>query len=239
MEEKQKACRDILLSSPPGQFDYILNELLKINHSLEKDWIEQIRMEYLKKVEPKEGNTNPNELTTLLETHWNDKVNKNSNNNVNSNSNEPLMTIKNDHESPNQYHIQTSLENIQYTNCHCGSWVGTYIYDASTMILKGNVTLYVHYYENGNIHVSSEKTLEVNMKKDLELDRNALAKAIITQIDEWEKIFMMDLYEMYDTMSNDLKSMRRVLPISKVKMDWNMRTHRMAKTLNQTKKSFV
>ena len=61
------------------------------------------------------------------------------------------------------------------------------------------------------------------------------AKSIVKQIQAWEDTEVMDkLTDMYERMNNEyLKSLRRVMPITRTKMDWNVMAHRVRITLGE------
>jgi len=59
---------------------------------------------------------------------------------------------------------------------------------------------------------------------------------VATKIKECEEVLQMGLAQMYGNMSDEtLKSMRRVLPITRTKMEWNAAAHKMTKQLQQAK----
>ena len=55
------------------------------------------------------------------------------------------------------------------------------------------------------------------------------------KVQAWEDKEVMDkLADMYERMNNEyLKSLRRVMPITRTKMDWNVMAHRVRITLGE------
>jgi len=87
--------------------------------------------------------------------------------------------------------------------------------------LKGNIKLQVHYYEDGNVQLNSntDKTGSANGG-----DPTTAATNAIKQIKRIEAEFQAALDHSYNIMGDTtFKALRRTLPITKKKMDWDMR----------------
>merc|ERR1712060_694416 len=80
-------------------------------------------------------------------------------------------------------------------------------------MLQGKSELHAHYFENGNIQFQCVMDFDA-----VPVSRSNLMK----QIEEWEEKIHQRIRELYDDISCDIKSMRRILPISKRKMDWDL-----------------
>ena len=93
-------------------------------------------------------------------------------------------------------------------------------------------------YEDGNVQLKITKEFPPVMvgKTSLkERDEPSLADGIVQQIMKWETIILGILASMNDNVSSDhLRSIRRVLPITKTKMNWDAVAHRSVKTLKKT-----
>jgi len=57
----------------------------------------------------------------------------------------------------------------------------------------------------------------------------------VKQIGDWEQEVVDSVAELYDSMGEKLKSLRRVMPVTRTKMEWNVLSHRMVKLLGDTK----
>lgn len=245
--DQHRVSRHLLLSSPPGQFDVILGDINKINN-LTPEFIQNVRSEYIKRnnlnldtsasdetssVNSGDANTPLySSLLSSLKSYMDSAYANNRTKGVSCS-----FTCESSlEEGPGIFLLKTHVEKINLKNYHAGSWTATYSYNIDDGHLSGVASVYAHYFENGNVQLQSHKTFApIQVKKG-----NDLAKGIITQVKQWEDSLMDELSEKYENMNDGiLKSMRRVLPLSRVKMDWNLRAHRMAKTLNETKKSYA
>lgn len=102
-----------------------------------------------------------------------------------------------------------------------GRWrsVWTCVVNGSKASLSGNIKINVHYYEDGNVQLNTETTKTASVNGS---DPASLAKAALQQIKKIESDFHASLEHSYQTMSETtFKALRRVLPITRCKIDWN------------------
>jgi len=84
--------------------------------------------------------------------------------------------------------------------------------------IKGTMKVNVHYYEDGNVqlHTVTPKQLQAEGR-----DAKGLATAVVTAISKCEADFHSKLELSYQTMGDTtFKALRRVLPITRTKIDW-------------------
>ncbi|KAK6512220.1 F-actin-capping protein subunit alpha [Arthrobotrys musiformis] len=95
-----------------------------------------------------------------------------------------------------------------------GRWRSTYIYNPSASTLTGTIAVDVHYYEDGNVRLVTEKRVNENL-------RSSTASAIATSIGNVEKKYQEELNRAFGALSEGaFKSLRRQLPVTRQKMDW-------------------
>lgn len=104
-----------------------------------------------------------------------------------------------------------------------GTWVNSYTLSDST--LKGTIKLSLHYFENGNVMLTSEKEVEFpEVKKGDPAD-------VITAVREVETKFQLGLTEYLGKHSHSIKDVRRGLTVQGTKFDWRPGVHKVADTL--------
>jgi len=87
--------------------------------------------------------------------------------------------------------------------------------------LTGNIRLQVHYYEDGNVQLVSNTDKSGSASGN---DAKSAAAAAIKQIQRIEAEFQEALNQSYNVMGDTtFKALRRLLPITKKKMDWDLR----------------
>lgn len=103
--------------------------------------------------------------------------------------------------------------------------------------ISGVIKLNVHYYEDGNVQLTSttKKTGSANGG-----DAATTATNVVKQIQKIESEFQQALDQSYVTMGDTtFKALRRMLPITRKKMDWDWRKLQSLKVGNQAAHSRV
>ncbi|KAG5518751.1 hypothetical protein PMAC_002720 [Pneumocystis sp. 'macacae'] len=103
-----------------------------------------------------------------------------------------------------------------------GRWRSFYQFTESSLTITGTLLIDVHYYEDGNVCLTTKRTFSFEVKSLNCFD-------IITTIAEEEKKYQEELNIAFSKLNDyDFKNLRRQLPITKQKMNWeNINTLRI------------
>lgn len=241
------SARSILLASPPGQFDLILEDVKSIapKSLTEESELSALRAEWA-------ATTGHVIIETSAADDTTDEssdgcvhaIRKAMDDYVNLKFSSPGVRAAhqvNQEEGDKTLMITTYAERIDLNNHNVGSWKACYTVNISSECISGNVSISAHTFENGgNVHLHSNMSLDETsaafIKSNDNVDKqSSWAKSIVKQIQAWEDTEVMDkLTDMYERMNNEyLKSLRRVMPITRTKMDWNVMAHRVRTTLGE------
>lgn len=97
-----------------------------------------------------------------------------------------------------------------------GRWRSSYIYDPSSGTLDASIKVDVHYYEDGNVRLLTERPVSTS------LSSSPSAAEITRQIAVTEKKYQEDLNRAFGTLNEGtFKGLRRQLPITRQKIEWD------------------
>lgn len=103
-------------------------------------------------------------------------------------------------------------EKLNAKNYYNGKWLSSYIYDKSTSELKGEIKVNVHYYEEGNVRLTTSTPVEAS---SISIDK------IVNQINKFEDDFEQKLLINVSRLNEEyFKNLRRQLPINRSKVQW-------------------
>ena len=90
-----------------------------------------------------------------------------------------------------------------------------YIYSPHSSTLIGSIKVDVHYYEDGNVRLLTNKPLSLSIS-------SGSASAIAREISVTEKRYQEELNKGFGTLSEGaFKGLRRQLPITRQKIEWD------------------
>ncbi|PSN75444.1 F-actin capping protein, alpha subunit [Corynespora cassiicola Philippines] len=96
-----------------------------------------------------------------------------------------------------------------------GRWRSSYIFDPASGSLSGTIKVDVHYYEDGNVRLLTDKAVSVSVGS------NAGATEVVRQIALAEKKYQEDLNRAFGSLSEGaFKALRRQLPVTRQKVEW-------------------
>jgi capping protein alpha len=130
--------------------------------------------------------------------------------------------------------VTISAEKLSLRNFWSGSWRSQFeiVFTGGTQAtMTGTAKIHIHYFEDGNVQMQNEKPCNVTVDFT---DATSLAAAVIQKITEHENMIQGSLEEMYSNMSGEtFKDMRRVMPVTRNKFDWNVNAHKMVRNLRK------
>ncbi|KAI0483845.1 subunits of heterodimeric actin filament capping protein Capz [Xylaria cf. heliscus] len=96
-----------------------------------------------------------------------------------------------------------------------GRWRSLYIYDPASGNLDGNIKVDVHYYEDGNVRLLTNKPIASSVSSDTGM-------AISKEIAAGEKKYQEELNKGFTSLSEGaFKGLRRQLPVTRQKIEWD------------------
>ncbi|KAI9151748.1 F-actin-capping protein subunit alpha [Paramyrothecium foliicola] len=96
-----------------------------------------------------------------------------------------------------------------------GRWRSLYIFDPASGSLDGSVKVDVHYYEDGNVRLLTNKTISAQVS-------SGTGAGITKEIAVAEKKYQEDLNKGFVSLSEGaFKGLRRQLPVTRQKIEWD------------------
>ncbi|KAK4939535.1 F-actin-capping protein subunit alpha [Elasticomyces elasticus] len=95
-----------------------------------------------------------------------------------------------------------------------GQWRSEFLYDPSSSSLSGNIKVNVHYYEDGNVALTTSKKIDA-------VDAGGDAASIVRKIAAVEKQYQEEVNRTIVGMNEtSFKALRRQLPVTRQKVEW-------------------
>ncbi|ORY02658.1 F-actin-capping protein-like protein subunit alpha-1 [Clohesyomyces aquaticus] len=118
-------------------------------------------------------------------------------------------------EDDSQLAIITVANKYSPSNFWNGRWRSSYIYSPSSGSIMGAIKVDVHYYEDGNVRLLTNKAVQ------LSVGAYAGATEVVRQIANAERKYQEDLNKAFGSLSEGaFKALRRQLPITRQKIEW-------------------
>jgi len=104
---------------------------------------------------------------------------------------------------------------LRLTSTRNGRWRSLYIFSPSSSSLTGSIKVDVHYYEDGNVRLLTNKPVSLSVP-------SSTASSIIREIGLAEKKYQEELNKGFTNLSEGaFKGLRRQLPITRQKVEWD------------------
>lgn len=142
--------------------------------------------------------------------------------------------------SASQFQICSFAEKVDMQNMQTAywksSWTVTIISDTKAE-LSGSIEVHTYSYEDGNTQLQLSKPFAAESINETKGDQDSsLTNGLVFKIAEWEHQVLGILKGLHELTADSLKSIRRVLPITKTKMNWEVEAQRGVNFLKQTAK---
>ena len=122
-------------------------------------------------------------------------------------------------EASNKIIVLISVHNLNLKSFWSGEWLSTWEFDSGKHV-KGTLKANTYYYEEGNIQFNLDTKFETNIQGG---DNKSIANNLIEFIKTSENSVQLELEKVYDELSeNYIKPLRRKLPVTGTKMNWNL-----------------
>ena len=100
------------------------------------------------------------------------------------------------------------------TNFWNGRWRSIYLYDPSSADLTGTIHVNVHYYEDGNVALTTTKPVSISAV-------GTSASDVQRKIASTERAYQEELNRSFVAMNEQsFKALRRQLPVTRQKVEW-------------------
>ena len=101
------------------------------------------------------------------------------------------------------------------TNFWNGRWRGTYLYNPLTSSLTGTIKVNVHYYEDGNVALTTTKKINID-------NAGSTGAEVVRKLAQAERAYQEELNRAFVGMNEQsFKSLRRQLPVTRQKVEWD------------------
>jgi len=125
-------------------------------------------------------------------------------------------------EAPDQFIIQVVANKYNPSNFWSGRWRSEYRVNLAERKLEGRILVNVHYYEQGNVQLSTTHNLSLSLPPGISAASTTSASKILAIIEAEESKYQNSLTDAYAEMGEKtFKGLRRALPMTRQKLDWD------------------
>lgn len=220
VEEKRRVCRHLLLSSPPGQFDLVLADLLRVVGSdvLDEDVVGSFRTER----DDRDHAHDDDDDESLLSVRWRAHA-ESTLHPVGS-----ALRRRARRRDDGVVELTARSERVDLRDFRSGAWTSRYEYDEKSETLRGEVRATAHATENGHVRTAIKRTMA---------PRTGVAPEDVARLAaKFEEDVATSLRDRYRFVAEtELRRTRRLLPVTRNKMDWSLvHAHRTTEHLKDT-----
>ncbi|KAF8630941.1 hypothetical protein AX17_005298 [Amanita inopinata Kibby_2008] len=143
--------------------------------------------------------------------------------------------------SSKQFIVQMVANKYNPTNYWSGRWRSQYDIDLEEKTINGKIYANVHYYEQGNVQLTTTQEISFLLPQPiLDSPPNTAASKILALIGDEESHYQQSLASSYQDMGEKtFKGLRRALPLTRQKIDWDKVTgYKLGAELSSSKGLF-
>lgn len=120
-----------------------------------------------------------------------------------------------------EFIIQIVANKYNPSNFWSGRWRSSYVLNTEDKTLSGKVMVNVHYYEQGNVQLESTYPVNITLPPSINADPSSAPK-ILALVEDAERKYQTNLSDTYhDLGEKTFKGLRRALPLTRQKVDWD------------------
>ncbi|KAK7690305.1 hypothetical protein QCA50_006962 [Cerrena zonata] len=125
--------------------------------------------------------------------------------------------------NPDEFIIQIVANKYNPSNFWSGRWRSEYTLNVGDRKLAGKILVNVHYYEQGNVQLSTTHDISLVLPPTINPTSAASsASKVFALIEDEESKYQNTLNDAYQEMSEKtFKGLRRALPMTRSKLDWD------------------
>jgi len=122
-----------------------------------------------------------------------------------------------------KFFVQIVANKYNPSNYWSGRWRSEYVVNLDENKVDGKVMVNVHYYEQGNVQLSTDHTSSISLPSAVVTSAPAQsASKILALIEDEEGRYQTSLNDTYHEMGEKtFKGLRRALPMTRQKLDWD------------------
>mmetsp|Transcript_18657 Transcript_18657/g.31083 ORF Transcript_18657/g.31083 Transcript_18657/m.31083 type:complete len:288 (+) Transcript_18657:52-915(+) len=130
--------------------------------------------------------------------------------------------------------VTVSGERPNLRNFWSGKWTSNWnvALAPGQATVSGSIKVHAHYFEDGNVQLQTTKDIAAVVLPYT--DVSELATQVVAHIESSETDLQKGLEEMYGNMNEEtFRAMRRIMPVKRTKMEWNVNAVRMNKQVRK------
>ncbi|KAL8850740.1 MAG: hypothetical protein Q9221_004308 [Calogaya cf. arnoldii] len=123
--------------------------------------------------------------------------------------------------TPNTIALLLVSNKYSPSNFWNGRYRSTYLFNHSSSTLSGTINVDVHYYEDGNVRLTTTKKIPETKLETSSASSGSAAAEVLRKIAGVERAYQEELNRGFGRLSEgEFKGLRRQLPVTRQKVEW-------------------